>query len=81
MNAAKVPYTDPGIGQIDNAVRGCLRLSVQDGFLTDSYTVVVPTAASQAPVDKAARILRGYSFTAPIAGAIHVAYITGTLTN
>ena len=81
LNADKVPYTDPGIGKIDNAIRGCLRLSVQDGFLTDSYTVIVPTAASQAPVDKAARILRGYSFTAPIAGAIHVAYITGTLTN
>ena len=81
MNADKVPYTDAGIGKIDNAIRGCLRLSVTDGFLTDNYSVVVPTAASQALVDKAARILRGYSFTAPIAGAIHVAYITGTLTN
>jgi hypothetical protein len=81
MNADKVPYTDAGIGKIDNAIRGCLRLSVTDGFLTDNYTVIVPTAASQALVDKAARILRGYSFTAPIAGAIHVAYITGTLTN
>ena len=81
MNSDKVPYTDAGIGKLDNAIRGCLRLSVGDGFLTDAYTVVVPTAASQALVDKSARILRGYSFTAPIAGAIHVAYITGTLTN
>lgn len=81
LNSDKVPYTDPGIGKIDNAIRGCLRLSVGDGFLTDDYTVSVPTAASQALVDKAARILRGYRFIAPIAGAIHLTYITGTLTN
>ena len=81
LNSDKVPYTDSGIGKIDNAIRGCLRLSVGDGFLTDAYTVSVPTAASQALVDKAARILRGYSFIAPIAGAIHLTYITGTLTN
>lgn len=81
LNSDKVPYTDPGIGKIDNAIRGCLRLSVGDGFLTDAYTVTVPTAASQTLIDKAARILRGYSFVAPIQGAIHVAYITGVLTN
>lgn len=81
LNSDKVPYTDPGIGKIDNAIRGCLRLSVGDGFLTDAYTVTVPTAASQTLIDKAARILRGYSFVAPIQGAIHVVYITGVLTN
>lgn len=81
LNSDKVPYTDSGIGKIDNAIRGCLRLSVGDGFLTDAYTVTVPTADSQTLIDKAARILRGYSFVAPIQGAIHVAYITGVLTN
>lgn len=80
MNADKIPYTDPGIGRIDNEVRAVLARAVTNGFLA-SYKVTVPTAASQAPVDKAARILRGYSFVAPIQGAIHLTYITGTLTN
>lgn len=80
MNADKIPYTDPGIGRIDSEVRAVLARAVTNGFLA-SYTVTVPTAASQTLVDKAARILRGYSFVAPIQGAIHLTYITGTLTN
>ena len=80
MNADKIPYTDPGIGRIDSEVRAVLARAVANGFLA-SYTVTVPTAASQTLVDKAARILRGYSFVAPIQGAIHLAHITGTLTN
>lgn len=80
INAAKVPYTDPGIAKIDNVIRARLQLAIEAGFLA-SFTVVVPTAASQAPADRAARILRGYSFNAQIAGAIHLVYITGSLTS
>lgn len=81
INAAKVPYTDPGIAIIDNEVRASIRRSIADGFLTENYTITVPTEASQTLADKAARILRGYSFRAEVAGAIHLAYINGTLTN
>lgn len=80
MNAPKVPYTDQGINLLDNVIRAQLQRAVDVGFLA-SYTVSVPTAASQAPVDRAARILRNYTFTAPIQGAIHLMYITGTLTS
>lgn len=81
LNSAKVPYTDPGIAKLDNAIRGRLQIAVEVGFLAPGFTVVVPTAASQAPADRAARILRGYSFNAQIAGAIHLVYITGSLTS
>ena len=81
LNSAKVPYTDPGIAKLDNAIRGRLQIAVEVGFLAPGFTVVVPTAASQAPADRAARILRGYSFNAQIAGAIHLFNITGGLTS
>ena len=80
INAAKVPYTDPGIAKIDNVIRARLQLAIEAGFLA-SFTVVVPTAASQTLADRAARILRGYSFNAQIAGAIHLVYITGSLSS
>ena len=44
----KVPYTDPGIAKLDNAIRGRLQIAVEVGFLAPGFTVVVPTAASQA---------------------------------
>jgi len=80
INAAKVPYTDPGIAKIDNVIRARLQLAIEAGFLA-SFTVVVPTAAAQTLADRAARILRGYSFNAQIAGAIHLVYITGSLSS
>lgn len=78
-NAAKVPFTDKGIGVIEADVRAQLREGVAVGLLSDNPmpTVTVPKAADSSATDKANRILRGLTFSATLAGAIHEVRITG----
>lgn len=75
----KIPYTDRGINQIAGVVRATLAEGVDVGGL-ESYQVQVPKAKDADPDDKAARILRGLTFTGVLAGAIHRAVIRGTVT-
>ena len=78
---AKVPFTDPGIAQIESAVRSVLQRGVEAGGLAESpqYTVTVPKAASVDSVNKAARTLPNVTFTGTLAGAIHNLVIAGTV--
>jgi hypothetical protein len=74
----KVPFTDDGIDVVGNALRGALRADVTDGIYA-SFTVTTPAASAVSSADKAARSLTGVTFTATLAGAIHVTNITGTV--
>ncbi len=78
---AKVPFTDPGIAQIESAIRSVLQRGVEAGGLAESpqYAVTVPKAASVDSVNKAARILPNVTFTGTLAGAIHNLVIAGTV--
>jgi len=78
---AKVPFTDPGIAQIESAIRSVLQRGVEAGGLAESpqYTVTVPKAASVDSVNKAARTLPNVTFTGTLAGAIHNLVIAGTV--
>ena len=78
---AKVPFTDPGIAQIESAIRSVLQRGVEAGGLAESpqYAVTVPKAASVDSVNKAARILPNVTFTGTLAGAIHNLVINGTV--
>lgn len=87
-NALKVPYTDPGIAMIENAVRASLKRGEKRGGLASdidpdtgevlpAFTVTVPLASQASPVDRANRVLRDVYFTARLAGAIHKVIIQG----
>ena len=74
----KIPFTDDGIDTVGNALRGALRADVTDGIYS-TFTVTTPAASAVSSADKAARSLTGVTFTATLAGAIHLTTITGTV--
>jgi hypothetical protein len=89
INRDKVPYTDPGIQLCVNNLRKSLQEGVNvggiapdeldaNGNTVPSFIITYPRAAELAPNIKASRIL-SLGFTARLAGAIHVAEITGAL--
>lgn len=87
---AKVPYTDAGIGLIQNAVIAALKEGQanggiaqdfydDDGNKTPGYTTTAPLAASLSAEQKKTRNLPDLKWTAYLAGAIHLVEISGTL--
>ncbi|CAB3635647.1 DUF3383 family protein [Achromobacter pestifer] len=87
----KVPYTDVGIQILVNGIRQALLLGQSRGLVAPDeiddagrkipgFVINVPRAASISSNDKANRILRDLTFSARLAGAIHVAEIKGNLT-
>lgn len=82
LNAPKIPFTDPGIAQVENQIRKSLTLGTRNGGLAEdpAFTITVPKAADISPTDKAARNLTGVSFAAELAGAIHTLTLQGTVT-
>lgn len=85
INAPKVPYTDSGINSLRSTVSSVLSRYVSTEAVpnildeNDSFTITFPRARDVSFADKAARTFNG-SFTATLAGAIHVVNVTGTLT-
>ena len=81
-NSKKIPFTDAGIALIETPVRAQLREGVRVGGLADSPApvVLVQSALSISPNVRAQRVYEGISFTARLAGAIHITKITGTVT-
>ena len=79
--ADKVPYTDPGIARIETEVRASLTRATARGILASNpaFIVIVPLVSAAAPADRAARILRGVTWSAQLAGAIHGVRISGTI--
>ena len=91
VNNEKVPYTDAGIAIVEGAIRQSLRQGQVNGGIAPveydeegnknlGYTVTVPLAANISANQKATRILQDVTFTARLAGAIHVVEIRGQLT-
>lgn len=79
MAPKKVPYTDKGMQQLAGPVRSRLRLAVAAGILAEdpAPVVSVPLVSAQAPADKAARVVKGITFSGTLAGAVHKAQLTG----
>lgn len=82
INTPKVPYTDPGIAEIENVLRARLRIAQDVGVIapdtnTPGFIITVPRALGTEIADRAARVLRGLDFEARLAGAIHRAIIRG----
>lgn len=89
INRNKVPYTDPGLQLLGNNLYGSLRTGQQvggiapdevaaDGTKNPGFVYYVPLASDVDDVTKASRVAY-LTFNARIAGAIHVANITGAL--
>ncbi len=90
INRDKIPYTDGGIAIIQAQMDKALQLGQrrggiapteydEDGNEIPGYVINVPLAASISANTKASRILEDLTFSARLAGAIHVAEITGSL--
>lgn len=80
-NAKKVPYTDKGVGVIENPIWAVLRLAVKKDILVDDedLTVIVPAVADVSSVDRGNRILPDCYFNGRLAGAIHSVVLSGTV--
>ena len=86
----KLPYTDNGISVIEGCMKASLKAGTvvggiaedeydSDDNLIPGYTTNVPLAANLTSAQKKSRDLSGCKFTARLAGAIHVAELSGTL--
>ena len=87
----KIPFTNPGIALVENAMMASLRAAQgrgivapeeydDDGNAVPGFMVTVPNVLSLTPTELASRVLRNCTFTARIAGAIHAVIVNGTLT-
>ena len=87
----KVPYTDGGIALVQNQMIASLKDGQryggicpteydEDGNENPGFVTSVPLAANITATQKASRKLVDVSFTARLAGAIHMVTIKGTLT-
>ena len=87
----KVPYTDGGIGSVENQMKASLRDGQKyggisptefdsDGNPNPGFVTSVPLAADISSTKKASRVLSDCKWSARLAGAIHVVEISGRLT-
>lgn len=86
----KIHYLDSGITLVENQMRATLQDGQEAGGIAvtefdeneepvEGFTVTVPKAASLSSAQRASRKLRGCSYTARLAGAIHAVEIKGNL--
>lgn len=86
VNNPKIPYSDKGVGVIENVVRQVLKQGSDDGGtgLIDSTTIVISVVpvASIPQNTRAQRILPAgaITFTCRLTGAFHFIVIQGTVT-
>lgn len=87
----KVPYTDKGIGLVENQMIASLKDGIryggiapdeydEEGNTIPGFVTNVPLSSSLTSSQKASRKLTGCTFAARIAGAIHITEIKGSLT-
>jgi hypothetical protein len=80
-NLPKLPFTNAGIAAVVSAIRSSLEKGIAIGGLTRDvpYVIIAPLSTAVSAADKAARTLKGVSFSATLTGAIHVTTINGTV--
>jgi hypothetical protein len=81
VSEEKVPFTDPGIAQVSNAIFSVLLRGIEvGGFSNDPFpSITVPKANDVSAINRAARNLPDIRFRAQLAGAVHTVDITGTV--
>ncbi len=89
---AKIPFSDAGIAMYENQMLASLKAGQSkggiaqeeydnDGNVIPAYKTIVPLASSLTATEKSTRRINGLKFKARLAGAIHVADISGTLSH
>jgi hypothetical protein len=79
INTKKIPYTQAGATIIENEIRSVLTQAQQNGGI-DTYSVTTPRILDIPEIQRAARNLGDFQFTARLAGAVSTVTIRGTLT-
>ncbi|MCG8433489.1 MAG: DUF3383 domain-containing protein [Gammaproteobacteria bacterium] len=82
VNSEKIPFTNIGVGSVENIVRSVMAEGVRLGILAEdpAPTVTVPNVNDPTQVtqqDRIARTLNGVVFSAQLAGAIHAISVSG----
>ncbi len=80
-NNLKIAYTDLGVAQVVNVIKGVLGQGIQNGGLaaTPAPTVSAPSVGSVSLANVAKRNLPNVTFTATLAGAIQSLQISGAV--
>jgi hypothetical protein len=82
LNNDKIAYDDKGISIIFNEMLSLgKRAEDNELFTPGTFSASAPKAASVSPTNKALRKLTGLVFSAQLAGAIHLAEVTGVVTD
>ena len=81
-NSKNIPYTAAGAAILESEIRAQLNDGIRAGGLDNSPapSVKVPDVLAVSPNLRAQRIFEGIKFEARLAGAIHFAKISGTVT-
>ena len=67
----KIPYTNPGIAQIESGISSAMRAGQDNGGLVPGWAVFGPDVNQVSPADKASRTLNNVGATGELAGAIN----------
>lgn len=77
----KIPFTDDGIGIVENEIRKVMEQGVKNGLIAPGeYTVTVPKASEVSFTDRANRVLPDVKFNCRFAGALHFVRVDGVVT-
>lgn len=81
-SAAKIPYTDKGVGILLSAVKSAIDQGVVNGLIDGSspITISAPPVLSVPINQRAGRIAPTISFTCRLQGAINAVIVNGTVT-
>lgn len=84
LNAEKIPFNATGRAKFEAALRGALVAAEGNvgvpGLIEPGWTVTPPDLVGYSPVDKAARVMRPFLWSAVMTGAASSLGIAGTLT-
>lgn len=77
----KIPYTQAGATIIEAEIRSVLSQGVTNGGIADApaYTVRSPDILAIPEVERAQRIMSGFTFTARLAGSVHRVILRGVV--
>ncbi len=78
QKGGKLTYDDQGIARVRDVVSTSLQRGVNRNFLT-SFQVNIPRVTDIDPTKRLTRVLDQVTFTAVLAGAIHVITVNGTV--
>lgn len=76
----KVPYSNAGIGMIENPIHEALQTGQDNLGLLPGWTVFAPNATSVPKADRAGRVLNKIGFNGQLAGAINKVNVQGFVT-